>query len=154
MRVDCEPDEPQSFQALSSDGTALLLAHRDADGGTLLRWSEQEVLNLPLGRMLGLSHDGGSILCADRKEGVEKFVVTPELQSEDHVGRDPLPPGQVWTISPGGQDDASGLYRALGEPPVTTGSPSGRGRGAQIPAVPGCTEPKRWCKLNSGDWST
>jgi ATP-dependent Lon protease len=25
-------------------------------------------------------------------DGVEKFVVTPELQSEDHVGRDPLPP--------------------------------------------------------------
>src|SRR4051812_34122913 len=27
-------------------------------------------------------------------DGVEKFVVTPELQSEDHVGRDPLPAGQ------------------------------------------------------------
>jgi hypothetical protein len=37
-------------------------------------------------------------------DGVEKFVVTPELPSEDHVGRDPLPPGQVWGISPGGQD--------------------------------------------------
>ena len=45
------------------------------------------------------------------KDGVEKFVVTPELQSEDHVGRDPLPPGQVWGISPGGQDEGSGLYR-------------------------------------------
>ena len=45
------------------------------------------------------------------KDGVEKFVVTPELQSEDHVGRDPLPPGQVWTISPGTQDEAAGLYR-------------------------------------------
>jgi ATP-dependent Lon protease len=44
-------------------------------------------------------------------DGVEKFVVTPELQSEDHVGRDPLPPGQVWGISPGTQDEGSGLYR-------------------------------------------
>ena len=33
-------------------------------------------------------------------DGVEKFVVTPELQSEDHVGRDPLPPGQVWGHQP------------------------------------------------------
>jgi ATP-dependent Lon protease len=44
-------------------------------------------------------------------DGVEKFVVTPELQSEDHVGRDPLPPGQVWGIGPGGQDEGAGLYR-------------------------------------------
>jgi len=29
------------------------------------------------------------------KNGVEKFVVTPELQSEDQVGRDPLPPYAV-----------------------------------------------------------
>jgi ATP-dependent Lon protease len=43
--------------------------------------------------------------------GVEKFVVTPELQSEDHIARDPLPPGQVWAISPGTQDEGSGLYR-------------------------------------------
>ena len=42
------------------------------------------------------------------KDGVEKFVVTPELQSEDHIGSDPLPPGQVWGISPGGQDEGSG----------------------------------------------
>ena len=45
------------------------------------------------------------------KDGVEKFVVTPELQSEDQVGRDPLPPGQVWTISPASQEEGSGLYR-------------------------------------------
>ncbi len=45
------------------------------------------------------------------KDGVEKFVVTPELRSEDQVGRDPLPPGQVWTISPASQDEGSGLYR-------------------------------------------
>ena len=45
------------------------------------------------------------------EEGVEKFVVTPELQSEDSIGTDPLPPGQVWAISPGGMDENPGLYR-------------------------------------------
>ena len=44
-------------------------------------------------------------------DGVEKFVVTPELQSEDGIGSDPLPAGQVYAISPGGQDEAAGLYR-------------------------------------------
>ena len=44
-------------------------------------------------------------------EGVEKFVATPELQSEDSIGDDPLPPGQVWTLSPGGQDEHPGLFR-------------------------------------------
>jgi ATP-dependent Lon protease len=44
-------------------------------------------------------------------EGVEQFVVTPELQSESYVGGDPLEPGQVWTISPGGNDEHPGLYR-------------------------------------------
>lgn len=44
-------------------------------------------------------------------EGVEKFVSTPELQSENAIGSDPLEPGQVWTISPGGTDEHPGLYR-------------------------------------------
>ena len=44
-------------------------------------------------------------------DGIEKFVVTPELQTEDTVGADPLPPGQVWAISPGGLDDNAGIYR-------------------------------------------
>lgn len=44
-------------------------------------------------------------------EGVERFVVTPELQSDDSIGTDPLPPGQVWAISPGGLDETPGLYR-------------------------------------------
>ena len=44
-------------------------------------------------------------------EGVEQFVVTPELHSESTVGEDPLPPGQVWAMSPGGADDYPGLYR-------------------------------------------
>jgi ATP-dependent Lon protease len=45
------------------------------------------------------------------EEGVEKFVVTPELHSENSIGSDPLPPGQIWTISPGGPDEGPGLYR-------------------------------------------
>jgi ATP-dependent Lon protease len=44
-------------------------------------------------------------------DGVEKFVSTPELQSENSIGSDPLEPGQVWSISPGGGEDHAGLYR-------------------------------------------
>lgn len=44
-------------------------------------------------------------------DGVEKFVSTPELQSENSIGADPLEPGQVWTISPGGGEEHPGLYR-------------------------------------------
>jgi ATP-dependent Lon protease len=54
-------------------------------------------------------------------EGVEKFVATPELQSENSIGTDPMPPGQIWTISPGGQDDNPGLYRLE----INAGSGSG-----------------------------
>ena len=44
-------------------------------------------------------------------EGVEKYVSTPELQSESEIGSDPLEPGQVWSISPGGLEEHPGLYR-------------------------------------------
>ncbi|MEI7923286.1 MAG: protease Lon-related BREX system protein BrxL [Planctomycetota bacterium] len=44
-------------------------------------------------------------------DGVEKFVSTPELQSENRISSDPLEPGQVWTISPGDNDEHPGLYR-------------------------------------------
>jgi len=44
-------------------------------------------------------------------DGIEHFVPTPELQSEDSIGGDPLPAGQVWSISPGGLDEAASLYR-------------------------------------------
>ncbi len=55
------------------------------------------------------------------QDGVEKFVVTPELQSEDSIGSDPLPPGQIWAISPGGMEENPGLYRVE----VTEGPGSG-----------------------------
>ncbi|WP_411360127.1 BREX system Lon protease-like protein BrxL [Pseudidiomarina sp. YC-516-91] len=46
-------------------------------------------------------------------DGVEKFVATPELRSDNEIGDDPLEPGQIWTISEGGHDtgDNAGLYR-------------------------------------------
>jgi len=45
------------------------------------------------------------------QDGVEQFVVTPELQSDGGIGDDPLEPGQVWTISPGGGEENPGLFR-------------------------------------------
>ncbi|MCC7265546.1 MAG: BREX system Lon protease-like protein BrxL, partial [Candidatus Latescibacteria bacterium] len=54
-------------------------------------------------------------------DAVEKFVATPELYSEDAIGADPLPPGQVWVISPGALDENPGLYRI----DVTEGPGSG-----------------------------
>jgi ATP-dependent Lon protease len=44
-------------------------------------------------------------------EGVEQFVSTPELHSDELIDTDPLPPGQVWAISPGGQEASPALYR-------------------------------------------
>jgi ATP-dependent Lon protease len=82
-------------------------------------------------------------------DGVEKFVVTPELQSEDHVGRDPLPPGQVWAISPGGQDEGSGLYRIE----VTEGTGSGV-RVLNRPAPPPFTESVKYAEANLYSRST
>src|SRR4051812_553749 len=76
-------------------------------------------------------------------DGVEKFVVTPELQSEDHVGRDPLPAGQVWAISPGGQNEGSGLYRVE----VSTGPGSGV-RILNRPAPPPFAESVKYAEQN------
>ena len=45
------------------------------------------------------------------EDGVEKFVATPELFSENSISGDPLPPGQVWVIGPGGGDENPGLYQ-------------------------------------------
>jgi ATP-dependent Lon protease len=45
------------------------------------------------------------------EEGVEKFVSTPELNSESMITNDPLEPGQVWALSPGSADEHPGLYR-------------------------------------------
>src|SRR5438093_9261110 len=76
-------------------------------------------------------------------DGVEKFVVNPELQSEDHVGRDPLPPGQVWGISPGGQDEGSGLYRI-----EVTENPGSGVRILNRPAPQAFSESVRYAEAN------
>jgi ATP-dependent Lon protease len=44
-------------------------------------------------------------------DGVEKFVATPELYSENSISSDPLPPGQAWVIAPGSGDENPGLYQ-------------------------------------------
>lgn len=44
-------------------------------------------------------------------EGVEKFVSTPEMATDAGIGEDPLEAGQVWTLSPGGDDEHAGLFR-------------------------------------------
>jgi ATP-dependent Lon protease len=43
--------------------------------------------------------------------GTEQFVATPELRREDEIGSDPLPPGQLWTVSPGSSGEHAGLCR-------------------------------------------
>ncbi|MEI6140397.1 MAG: BREX system Lon protease-like protein BrxL [Mariniphaga sp.] len=45
------------------------------------------------------------------EEGVETFVTTPEIHSENTIGDDPLPPGQIWALNAGGQEDSTGLYK-------------------------------------------
>jgi ATP-dependent Lon protease len=54
-------------------------------------------------------------------DGTEQFVATPELHSDEAIEGDPLPPGQVWAISPGSVDSAPGLFRVE----VNTGPGSG-----------------------------
>ena len=68
-------------------------------------------------------------------DGVEQFVATPELHSDSAIDGDPLPPGQVWAISPGAQDVGAGLYRIE--------ATSGPGSGVKVlntPTPPGFRE--------------
>lgn len=44
-------------------------------------------------------------------DGVEQYVATPELHSDEAIDSDPLPPGQVWAIGPGRAETGAGLYR-------------------------------------------
>lgn len=44
-------------------------------------------------------------------EGVEQFVSTPELHSDEAIESDPLPPGQVWAASMGTPETGPGLFR-------------------------------------------
>jgi ATP-dependent Lon protease len=54
-------------------------------------------------------------------EGVEQFVSTPELHSDEAIEGDPLPPGQVWAVSLGTAESGPGLHRIE----VTCGPGSG-----------------------------
>ena len=44
-------------------------------------------------------------------DGVEQFVATPELHSDEAIDSDPLPPGQVWAVGSGSGEAGVGLYR-------------------------------------------
>lgn len=68
-------------------------------------------------------------------DGVEQFVSTPELHSDDAIDSDPLPPGQVWTVGPGGEGAGPGLYRVE----VNSGPGSGM-KILNIPAAAGFRE--------------
>ena len=77
------------------------------------------------------------------EDGIEKFVATPELRSDDAIDPDPLPPGQVWGIGPGGPETGPSLYRIE----VTVG----RGSGVRIlnaPAPQGFRESARYAEQN------
>lgn len=71
-------------------------------------------------------------------EGVEQFVATPELHSDEALETDPLPPGQVWAVSPGGPEAGAGLYRIE----VTSG-PGGGVRILNQPTPPAFRESVR-----------
>ncbi len=76
-------------------------------------------------------------------DGVEQFVSTPELHSDDAIETDPLPPGQIWAISPGTGDSHPALYRI--EATV------GRGSGVHIlnaPVPPAFRESVRYGEQN------
>ncbi|MDE0509861.1 MAG: BREX system Lon protease-like protein BrxL [Gammaproteobacteria bacterium] len=77
------------------------------------------------------------------EDGVEKFVSTPELHSDEAIEQDPLPPGQVWGISPGGVESGASLYRLE----VTVG----KGSGVKIlnaPVPPAFRESVRYAEQN------
>jgi len=68
-------------------------------------------------------------------EGVEQFVSTPELHSDEALESDPLPPGQLWASSMGTPETGPGLFR------IETNS--GPGSGVKIlnhPAPPAFRE--------------
>lgn len=44
-------------------------------------------------------------------DGIEQFVSTPELHSDEAIEGDPLPPGQVWAVTTGNSEAGPGLCR-------------------------------------------
>ena len=76
-------------------------------------------------------------------DGVEQFVSTPELHSDRAIEGDPLPPGQVWAISPGGNDAAPCLYRI-----EATAGPGNSVRILNAPVPPAFRECVRYGEQN------
>jgi ATP-dependent Lon protease len=76
-------------------------------------------------------------------DGVEQFVSTPELHSDEAIEADPLPPGQVWAISPGGQDAPPSLYRI-----EATSGPGGGVKILNAPVPPAFRESVRCGEQN------
>ena len=77
------------------------------------------------------------------EDGIEQFVSTPELHSDEAIDPDPLPPGQVWGISPGGPETGPGLYRIE--------VAAGKGSGVRIlnaPVPPSFRESVRYAEQN------
>ena len=77
------------------------------------------------------------------EDGIEKFVSTPELRSDEAIDPDPLPPGQVWGIGPGGPETGPCLYRIE----VTAGKGSGV-RILNAPVPPAFRESVRYAEQN------
>ena len=77
------------------------------------------------------------------EDGVENFVSTPELHSDEAIDPDPLPPGQVWGIGPGGPETGPSLYRIE----VTAGKGSGV-RILNAPVPPAFRESVRYAEQN------
>ena len=77
------------------------------------------------------------------EDGVEKFVSTPELHSDEAIDPDPLSPGQVWGIGPGGPETGPSLYRIE----VTAGKGSGV-RILNAPVPPAFRESIRYAEQN------
>ena len=77
------------------------------------------------------------------EDGIEKFVSTPELHSDEAIDPDPLPPGQVWGIGPGGPETGPSLYRIE----VTAGNGSGV-RILNAPVPPAFRESVRYAEQN------
>ncbi len=78
------------------------------------------------------------------ESGIETFVTTPEIHSENTIGEDPLPPGQIWSLNiGGGQEETTGLYKIEIN--------SGPGSGVKIlnkPAPPAFQESVRYAEQN------
>ena len=77
------------------------------------------------------------------EDGIETFVTTPEIHSENTISEDPLPPGQIWALNAGGQEETTGLYK------IEINSNSGSGvKILNRPAPPQFQESVRFAEQN------